>query len=225
MNAREIETYLAELGAELKRRGVKEPIRMMLIGGAYMLVLEHAPRTTEDIDIFWLEGDAFQQMRSILSECVVTITRRYTLRPDWFNYLSQILMQNDIIIPHGKLWKRYGPLHIYIPPKEYMLALKIAAGRDRDLADCAILLPQTYIKTRQQAQQVLDRYILPEAQEKNAELGLAPARGATTFPLSHQGGQTTSMTVSCKGEERRVGPGTRKGCHYISPFTSRRSDY
>jgi hypothetical protein len=56
MNAREIETYLAELGAELKRRGVKKPIRLMLIGGAYMLVLEHAPRATEDIDIFWLEG-------------------------------------------------------------------------------------------------------------------------------------------------------------------------
>ncbi len=56
MNAREIETYLAELGAELKRRGVKKPVRTMLIGGAYMLVLELAPRTTEDIDIFWLEG-------------------------------------------------------------------------------------------------------------------------------------------------------------------------
>ena len=78
-------------------------------------------------------------------------------------------MQSDVIIPHGKLWKRYGPLHIYIPPKEYMLALKIMAGRDKDLADCAILLPQTTIKTRQQAQQLLDRYILPEAQEKNAE--------------------------------------------------------
>jgi len=169
VDSQEIEKYLAELGAELKRRGVKKPIRIMLIGGAYMLVLERATRTTEDIDIFWLEGDAFQQLRSILSECVVTITRRYTLRPDWLNYLSQILLQNDIIIPNGKLWKQHGPLHIYIPPKEYMLALKIMAGRDKDIDDCAILLPQTKIKTRQQAQQLLDRYILPEAQEKNAD--------------------------------------------------------
>ena len=169
MDSQEIETYLAELGAELKSRGVKKPIRLMLIGGAYMLVLERASRTTEDIDIFWLEGDAFQQMRGVLSECVVTITRRYRLRPDWLNYLSQILMQNEIIIPRGKLWKRYGPLHIYIPPKAYMLALKIMAGRDKDLVDCAILLPQTNITTRQQARQLLDRYILPEAQEKNAE--------------------------------------------------------
>ena len=134
-----------------------------------MLLLENSPRATNDIDIFWLEEEAFRQTRIILSESVLAITRRYTLRPDWYNYLSQILLQNDIIIPDGKLWKRFGPLHIYIPPKEYMLALKIMAGRDKDLADCAILLPQTNIQTHQQAQQLLDRYILPEAREKNAE--------------------------------------------------------
>src|SRR5712691_4940826 len=169
MDSHQIETYLAELGAELKGRNVKRPLRLMLIGGAYMLLLENAPRTTNDIDIFWLEEEAFRQTRSTLSESVLAITRRYTLRPDWFNYLSQILLQNDIIIPDGKLWKRFRPLHIYIPPKEYMLALKIMAGRDKDLVDCAILLPQTNITTRQQAQQLLERYILPEAREKNAE--------------------------------------------------------
>jgi hypothetical protein len=78
-------------------------------------------------------------------------------------------MQNEILIPQGKLWKRFGPLHISIPPKAYMLALKIMAGRDKDLVDCAILLPQTNIKTRQQARRLLERYILPQAQEKNRE--------------------------------------------------------
>jgi hypothetical protein len=34
---------------------------------------------------------------------------------------------------------------------------------------CAILLAQTKISTRQQAQQLLDRYLTPEGQEKNAE--------------------------------------------------------
>lgn len=168
MEGHDIEHYLAELGAELEARKIKKPIRLLLIGGAYMLIFELASRTTEDIDIFWLEEDSFRQVRSALSECVLAITKRYALRPDWFNYLSQILMQNDIIIPEGKLWKRYGPLHIYLPPREYILALKIIAGRDKDLADCAILLPQTNVKTRQQARQLLDQYILPEAQEKNA---------------------------------------------------------
>jgi hypothetical protein len=78
-------------------------------------------------------------------------------------------MQNDVLIPHGKLWKQFGPLHVHIPPREYILALKIMAGRDKDLVDCAILLPQTNIKTREQARQLLDQYILPEAQESHAE--------------------------------------------------------
>jgi hypothetical protein len=88
MDSQEIETYLADLGAELKSRVVMKPIRLMLIGGAYMLVLEGSSRTTEDIDIFWLEGDAFQHMRGVLSECVVTITRRYRLRPDCGSIIS-----------------------------------------------------------------------------------------------------------------------------------------
>jgi len=71
---------------------------------------------------------------------------------------------------NSELWKRFGPLHVYAPSREYILALKIAAGRDKDLADCAILLPQTRIRTREQAQQLLERYLSPLGREKNAEL-------------------------------------------------------
>ncbi len=54
-------------------------------------------------------------------------------------------------------------------PREYILALKIAAGRDKDLADCAILLSKTQIRTREQAQQVVERYLLPGGLQKNSE--------------------------------------------------------
>jgi hypothetical protein len=40
---------------------------------------------------------------------------------------------------------------------EYMFALKILAGRDKDITDCRILLPQTHIRTRKQAQRALYR--------------------------------------------------------------------
>jgi len=63
-----------------------------------------------------------------------------------------MLIYDEILIPDGKLWKRFGPLHIHVPTKEYILALKIIAGREKDLEDCAILLAQTPIQTRQQAQ-------------------------------------------------------------------------
>jgi hypothetical protein len=159
MQAHEIEHYLAELGAALESQGITKPIRMLLIGGAYMMLLASAPRTTDDIDICWLEeGEDFQR------------ARQYALPPNWFNYLTQLLIYDKIIMPRGTLWKRYGPLQVYAPPKEFILALKILAGRDQDLADCRLLLPQTRVRTRRQAQRVLDRYILPEAQQEEAEI-------------------------------------------------------
>lgn len=78
-------------------------------------------------------------------------------------------MYDLVIVPDGNLWKTYGPLHIYAPPREYILALKIFAGRDKDIEDCKILLQQGTINTRQQAQFLLDHYILPDAQQNNTE--------------------------------------------------------
>ncbi len=170
MQSQEIEHYLAELGAALQSQGINKPVRLLLIGGAYMMLLANAPRTTDDIDMFWVEeGEDFQKARLALRDGVQTIASKYALPLNWFNYLTQMLIYDKIIMPRGKLWKRYGPLHVYAPPKEYILALKILAGRDQDLADCRILLPQTHIRTRQQAQRVLNRYILPEAQQDEAE--------------------------------------------------------
>jgi hypothetical protein len=169
MEARDIKRYLADLGAALKNRGVKKPLRMMLIGGAYMLLLENAPRSTEDIDIFWLEEDAFERMREVVSACMLEVARKHMLPPNWFNFLTQVILMQDIYIPDGTLWKRFGPLYIYIPPREYILALKMTAGRPKDLDDCAILLPKTTIQTIEQAQELLNTYILPEAQEEHGE--------------------------------------------------------
>ena len=170
MQSQEIEYYLAELGAALQSQGITKPIRLLLIGGAYMMLLANAPRTTDDIDMFWLEeGEDFQKARLALRDGVQAIARKHALLSNWFNYLTHMLIYDKIVIPRGKLWKRYGLLHVYVPPKEYILALKIMAGRDKDIADCRILLPQTNIRTRQQAQKLLDRYLLPDGQKDEAE--------------------------------------------------------
>ena len=170
MKAQEIEQYLTELGAELKSQNITKPVRILMIGGAYMMLLANAPRTTDDIDIFWLEeGEEFQKARLALRDGIQTVANKYTLPSNWFNYLTQMLIYDKIVMPRGILWKQYGPLHVYAPPKEYILALKIMAGRDKDIADCKILLQQTNITTRQQAQKVLNRYILPDGQKDEAE--------------------------------------------------------
>ena len=133
-----------------------------------MLLLAHAPRTTEDIDMFWLDEDGLQRAQTSLRESVQAITQKHALDAGWFNYLAQMFMYDEVIVLDGKLWKRFGPLHVYAPASEYILPLKITAGRQKDLDDCALLLPKTKVRTREQAQQVLDRYILPDGQQKHA---------------------------------------------------------
>jgi hypothetical protein len=59
-----------ELGAELKNRELKKPVRVLLTGGAYMLLFANAPRPTKDIDIFWLDADGFQRAYAPLRESV-----------------------------------------------------------------------------------------------------------------------------------------------------------
>ena len=63
-----------------------------------MLLLANAPHSTKGIDIFWLDEDGLQ--------------RAYA---DWLNYLAQMLVYDEVIVPDGKLWKRFGPLHVYAP--------------------------------------------------------------------------------------------------------------
>ena len=133
MEAGDLERYLAELGAELKNRGLKKPVRVLLIGGAYMLLLANAPRSTKDIDIFWLDEDGLQRAYAPLRESVQAITQRHDLDADWLNYLAQMLMYDEVIVPDGKLWKRFGPLHIYAPEAEYILAVNVPPFSKRGL--------------------------------------------------------------------------------------------
>lgn len=170
LKAEDIENYLSQLGQDLLKRGIREPVHVLLIGGAYMLLLTNTARNTDDIDIFWLEEEeGLQRALRPFQEGVIAVSKANQISLNWLNYMTHLLMYDLVTIPDGNLWKTYGPLHIYAPPEEYILALKIFAGRDKDIEDCKVLLQQIKIKTRQQAQTLLGRYILPDAQQNNAE--------------------------------------------------------
>ncbi len=51
MSARDIEAYLAELGQELQSTGVAQPVRLLMVGGAYMLTQIGNRPSTKDIDV------------------------------------------------------------------------------------------------------------------------------------------------------------------------------
>ena len=55
--------------------------------------------------------------------------------------------------------RRYGKLEVFFPPKEYILALKLLAGRRKDRDDILALCQQLQIQTQEQAKALVDHYI------------------------------------------------------------------
>jgi len=110
MQARDIERHLAQLGQGLADRGVQKPIRVLMIGGAYMLLLAKMQRSTDDVDILWLdEDDAFQRAIDALREGVQAVAEKQQLEPDWFNYMTHLLMYDVVTIPKGNVMEAVWP--------------------------------------------------------------------------------------------------------------------
>jgi hypothetical protein len=65
-----------------------------------------------------------------------------------------------------ELWAVYGMLEVYRPPASFMLALKLFADREKDAQDIEALIRELGIRTRRQAQDILDRYIEPRFQRE-----------------------------------------------------------
>lgn len=63
-----------------------------------------------------------------------------------------------------KRWKRFGLIHMYLPPKDFILAHKFVASRRKDMADIDALCAQLRVKTRDEAQKIIDKYISQDLQ-------------------------------------------------------------
>jgi hypothetical protein len=161
MHAQDIENYLAELGQELQRLGVQHPIRILLVGGAFMLTQIQNRASTNDVDVLLKDGEdsttspRYQTFRA----AVRAVARKRTLPSNWLNDIMGDFLRDTGTAPDGTLWRTYTMLEVYIPPREYILALKVFAGRPKDRDDIEYLCQQLQIRTREKAQQIVDRYI------------------------------------------------------------------
>lgn len=161
MHAQEIEYYLAELGQALQRLGVQHPIQILLVGGAFMLTQIHNRTSTNDVDVLFKdEEDSITSPRyQTFKAAVRAVARKNKLPGNWLNDIMGDFLRDTGTAPGGTLWRTYSMLEVYIPPSEYVLALKLFAGRPKDRDDIDSLCQQLQIRTRQQAQQLVDRYI------------------------------------------------------------------
>ncbi len=161
MQAQEIETYLADLGQELHQMGLQQPVRLLLIGGAFMLTQLHSRRATNDVDVLLVDVDdpTTSPLYQMFKTAVRAVASRNGLPVNWMNDLLGEFLRDSTRVPQGTLWRTYALLEVYIPEAEYILALKLLAGRPKDRGDIQLLCRQLHIGTRIQAQRLVDRYI------------------------------------------------------------------
>jgi hypothetical protein len=165
----EIDRLLQDLGNELTLLGFTS-VRVMVIGGAYMLLKIGNRATTQDVDVFPLNfassANPDKNTKSIL-KAIGSVAKRNSLKRDWFNDAAFGII-GELQPPEQQLalWKTYGALEIYMPPAEFILAVKIFGYRDRDYNDVVALIQQLGVQTRERAQHIIDAYIDREAQRE-----------------------------------------------------------
>lgn len=168
MQAEDIESYLAELGMELQNLGAEHPIRVLLVGGAYMLTQMHNRASTNDVDVLLkdLEKSSTSPTYQVLKAAARLVAQKHNLPGNWFNDVIGDFLQDTGTVPEGILWSSSGMLEIYIPPAEYILALKLFAGRPKDRTDIYALCQQLQISFREQAQLLVNRYITNQTMQQ-----------------------------------------------------------
>ena len=168
MDAMDIVRYLALVGKELKVMNRQEPIQLLLVGGGYMLTQVQGGRTvTGDVDTVWVypEFYAGSEVYRHFQMAVQLVASDEKLEPFWLNTRVSEFVLNAGPLPTMKLWKEFDLLHVYLPPKDFILAHKLIAAREKDKADIQLLCKQLRVNTRKKAQKVVDKYINQWTQE------------------------------------------------------------
>ncbi len=181
--------YLEEMADVLKELQVIVPFSLLITGGAYMM-LHHKRAFTEDIDFALVEqpqhtprqnqvfqvkvtsAEVFRAQSTVpfsaeFRQAVLLIAQRHPGLPkDWLNDEAAEYYYDDAPQPEATFWRSFGEtLYVYLPTQAYVFATKIAASRPKDERDIQILLQDLNITTRVQAKAIIDRFLLPEAQE------------------------------------------------------------
>ena len=173
MNKQEMEAYLVELDEGLaKALPSPEPICVMVVGGACLLLSDITERPTQDIDVIItdLEGTGeatlvwqLTKTTKKIRQTITAIGKQHGLPPRERLFLNDdcapFLLEMGAI-PSTRLLRAYRKLHLYVPADfGYILACKLMAGRpDKDYNDIMALRAQLHINTREDAQTLVDRF-------------------------------------------------------------------
>jgi hypothetical protein len=171
MQSEDIERYLIALDQALFDMGIKTPMPVLLLGGAYITLHINSRRATNDIDVFpFVEGDVDQAtgvpLAVALYQATQEVAKQYLLRPTWLNTIRKGVLQPRTAEPQGTPWKKYQVLEVYLPEPAYVLIQKLLAHRPKDQQDIVSLLQRLNISTYGQALELLNHYFSAEEQKQ-----------------------------------------------------------
>lgn len=133
LNFELIEAMLARLSERLQERSIAADI--YIVGGAAIALEYDDRRVTVDVDAFFKPKDAVLEESALVAD-------EFKVSRDWLNDNAKMFA------PEGDdpgVVYRSGAVSITTASPDYLLAMKIAAGRKRDTEDIATILEHTGI--------------------------------------------------------------------------------
>ncbi|MEO7022526.1 MAG: hypothetical protein ABI234_20420 [Ktedonobacteraceae bacterium] len=186
-NGQQVEQYLEALAQELDALGVLTQYHLVITGGAYLL-LHQERKYTEDIDFALIAGarrpmpdqvfrttvqrEEVSSLRSRVpyaaefKQGVANVAMDYRLPLDWMNDEAAEYYYEDAPEIDVAFWRAFGSiLFVYLPTADYVFATKVMAYRPKDQDDIKLLIQRLDIRTRDEAQEIIDRYVTPQGQQ------------------------------------------------------------
>ncbi|PYS34910.1 MAG: hypothetical protein DMF75_05145 [Acidobacteria bacterium] len=147
VNAEEIKRYLSELNEELRSMDVKGEI--CLYGGAVMALAYKARPDTDDVDAI------FEPVRYIRM-AARRVAERHGLPIGWLNTAVEMFL-----VPHERrILLDLSHLKVYIPPADYLLAMKVLSARPGTLDedDVAVLINHLELGSPEEVTEIVKGY-------------------------------------------------------------------
>lgn len=186
LTAAQIRALLHELGRRLQAAGAHGDVK--LVGGAALILQGIGNRPTADIDASYADPHAIHTV-------VTEMAADYDLAPDWLNTNAAAF------VPDNATWvelEQLDGLTIQTADTETLLAMKIAAERDKDTLDIARLLRRLNITNAADAVDL--------AYDKYGEHSIPLAAGRENYLIVVDDALDAATTLQPETGERNTSP-------------------
>lgn len=175
INREKLINLLEEVSRELEKRELNATIFM--VGGAAMSMAYNHDRVTRDVDALFVPAPKMREVIELVGE-------RNDLEYDWLNDGAKGFMPgND---PNAQTVYSSSSLTVYVPSREYLLAMKVHSGRgERDYNDAIHLTKQLGYTRAEQIEQLLVKYYDKQVQIRHRYIAMEVISQATGTHTLH----------------------------------------